>query len=302
MDTRVLEYFLTVAREENITKAAEILHITQPTLSRQLAQMEEDLGVQLFIRGKKGITLTSEGLLFRRRAGEIVELVQKAEQELSESDRLIDGEISIGCGELAAVQLIPKLFMPFKEKYPNVGLSLYTGNADQIKQRMDSGLTDIGILLEPVDVEKYKFIRLDVAENWVVVMPACDKLAEKEYVTVEDLEKLPLIMPYRQSVRNEIESWFGEYWDKLNIVAVCNLSTNASILVEHGMGYALVIEGSLPYLDKSKITYKHLMPERKATSVIAWKKYQPFNVAVSKFLEYIQGNLSMDKNLNNGYF
>ncbi len=296
MDTRVLKYFLTVVREENITKAAEILHITQPTLSRQLAKMEEDLGTQLFIRGKKGITLTSEGVLFRRRAEEIVELAEKAEQELLENDLLIDGEISIGCGELAAVQLIPKLFKSFKEKYPNVHLSLYTGNADQIKQRMDSGLIDIGILLEPAEIDKYKFIRLNVVENWVLVMPSDDSLAEKESVSVEDLIRLPLIMPHRQIVRNEIESWFGGYWDSLNIVAVTNLSTNASILVEKGVGYALVIEGSLPYLDKSKVTYRHLSPERTSTSVLAWKKHQPFSLAVSKFLEYIKCNLNSDNN------
>ncbi|MCC8013705.1 MAG: LysR family transcriptional regulator [Eubacterium sp.] len=294
MDTRVLEYFLTVVREENITKAAEILHITQPTLSRQLSKMEEDLGVQLFVRGKKGITLTNEGVLFRRRAGEIVELAEKAQQELMESDRFIDGEISIGCGEMAAVQLIPKLFMSFKEKYPKVHLNLYTGNADQIKQRIDSGLTDIGLLLEPVEVEKYKFIRLNIVENWIVVMPAGDSLAEKQSVSVNDLAGLPLILPHRQSVRNEIESWFGEYWDKLNIVAVSNLSTNASVLVENGVGYALVIEGSLPYLDKSIVTYRLLTPERKSTCVLVWKKHQPFSLAVSKFLEHIQCSLRMD--------
>ncbi|MCD8214321.1 MAG: LysR family transcriptional regulator [Clostridiales bacterium] len=294
MDTRVLEYFLTAVREENITKAAEILHITQPTLSRQLSKMEEDLGVQLFVRGKKGITLTNEGVLFRRRTGEIVELAEKAQQELMESDRFIDGEISIGCGEMAAVQLIPKLFMSFKEKYPKVHLNLYTGNADQIKQHIDSGLTDIGLLLEPVEVEKYKFIRLNIVEKWIVLMPASDSLAEKQSVSVNDLTGLPLILPHRQSVRNEIESWFGEYWDKLNIVAVSNLSTNASILVESGVGYALVIEGSLPYLDKSKVTYRALKPEKISTSVLVWKKHQPFSLAVSKFLEHIQCSLRMD--------
>lgn len=294
MDTRILEYFLTVVREEKITKAADILHITQPTLSRQLSKLEEDLGVQLFVRGKKGITLTNEGILFRRRAGEIVELAEKAEQELLESDRLIDGEISIGCGEMASVQLIPKLYMSFKEKYPNVHLSLYTGNADQIKQRIDSGLTDIGLLLEPVEVEKYKFIRLNIVENWIVVMPTNDILAEKQSVSANDLIGLPLILPHRQSVRNEIESWFGEYWDKLNIVAVSNLLTNASVLVENGVGYALVIEGSLPYLDKSIVTYRTLTPEIKSTSVLTWKKHQPFSLAVSKFLEHIQCNLRMD--------
>jgi len=294
MDIRVLKYFLAMAREENITKAADILHITQPTLSRQLLKLEEDLGVNLFIRGKKGISLTAEGTLFRRRASEIVELADKAERELAESDQLIDGEISIGCGELAAVQIIPKLFMAFKEKYPNVHLDLYTGNADQTKQRIDSGLTDIGILLEPVEVEKYDFIRLNIYENWVVLMRPNSPLTEKDCVTAEDLKNLPLIIPNRQSIRTEISSWFQGDFDNLNIVASSNLSTNASILVEQGVGYSLVIEGSVPFLDKSKVTYRPLYPERKATSVLVWKKHQPFSLAVTKFLEHIQYSLRMN--------
>lgn len=290
----MLKYFLTVAREENITKAAEILHITQPTLSRQLSKLEEDLGVQLFSRGKKGIALTAEGMLFRRRASEIVELADKAERELSESEQLIDGEISVGCGELESVKLITKLFMSFKGKYPNVHLDLYTGNADQIKQRIDNGVTDIGVLLEPVEIEKYDFIRLNIKENWVVLMKPDDPLTQKEYITVQELSKLPLIMTKRQSIRNEIESWFRGYMDELNIVASSNLSTNASVLVEQSLGYALIVEGSMPFLDKSKATYRPLYPERSTTSVLAWKKHQPFSLAVTKFIEHIQYNLRMD--------
>ncbi len=296
MDIRVLKYFLTVVREENITKAADILHITQPTLSRQLSKLEDDLGVQLLLRGKKGIALTDEGMLFRRRASEIVELADKAEKELSESEQLIDGEIAVGCGELESVKVITKLFISFKEKYPNVSLDLYTGDADQIKQRIDNGVTDIGILLEPVEIEKYDFIRLNIKENWAVLMRTDDPLAKKDYITAKELSKLPLIMTKRQSIRNEIESWFRGYMEKLNIAASCNLSTNASILVEQGLGYALIIEGSMPFPDKSKVTYRPLYPERIATSVFAWKKHQPFSLAVTKFIEHVQCNLRMNNN------
>lgn len=296
MDTRVLKYFLTVVREENITRAAEILHVTQPTLSRQLSKLEEDLGVQLFVRGKKGISLTDDGVLFRRRAGEIVELSDKAERELLEREQLVDGEISIGCGELESVKVIPQLFMSFKETYPNVRLNLYTGNADDTKQRIDSGLTDIGLLLEPVEIEKYDFIRLNIKERWVVIMKSDDPLAEKEYITSEDLKNMPLILPGRQSVRNEVESWFGRNRDELNVVASSNLSTNSSILVDNGLGYAFTIAGSLPYLDKSKVTYKPLHPKKTTNTVLVWKKQQPFSLAVTKFIEHIQCNLSMTNN------
>lgn len=287
MDIRVLKYFLAVAREENITRAAELLHITQPTLSRQLAKLEDDFGIQLFLRGKNGITLTDEGLLLRRRAEELVELADKTERELAAHEEMITGEITIGSGELEVVQLFPEIFRSFKEKHPNVTFDLYTGNADQIKQRLDNGLTDIGILLEPVEIEKYDFIRFNVPERWVVVMRADDPLAKKDNITIKELVDLPLIFVKRQSIRNELESWFREHIDKLNIVATSNMSTNASILVEHGFGYALVIEGSLPFLDNSRLCCRPLSPERTATSVLAWKKNQPFAPAVKRFLRHV---------------
>lgn len=287
MDIRVLKYFLAVAREENITKAAEILHITQPTLSRQLAKLEDDLGIKLFLRGKNGITLTDEGLLLRRRAEELVELADKTERELATHEKTIAGEITIGSGELEVVQLLPEIFRSFKEKYPNVTFDLYTGNADQIKQRLDNGLTDLGILLEPVDIEKYDFLRFNVLEKWVVVMRADDPLAKMESIPIKILANLPLIFVKRQSIRNELESWFRTHINKLNIAATSNMSTNASILVEHGFGYALVIEGSLPFLDNSKLCCRPLSPEHTTTSVLAWKKNQPFAPAVTKFMEYM---------------
>lgn len=287
MDIRVLKYFLAVSREENITKAAELMHVTQPTLSRQIAKMEEDFGVRLFLRGKRGITLTEEGLLLRRRAEEIVELADKTERELCAHEEMVVGEISIGSGELAAVKVLPEIFKSFKEKYPNVTFDLYTGNADQIKQRLDDGLTDIGILLEPVEIEKYDFVRFKFPERWVVLMRADDPMAEKESITIKELAGLPLIFVKRQSIRNEFESWFREHVDKLDVVATSNMSTNALILVEQGLGYALVVEGSVPFLDYSKVCYRPLSPERTTTSVLAWKKNQPFAPAVKKFLEHI---------------
>ncbi len=292
MDTRILKYFLAVAREENITKAAEMLHITQPTLSRQLSKLEDDLGVRLMVRDKNGVTLTDEGILFRRRAEEITELADKAEQELGNSAENIEGTLSIGCGELASVRLLTDIFKSFQEIYPNVQLDLYTGNADQIKQRLDDGLNDIGILLEPVEIDRYDFIRFKTRERWFVVMRSDSPLAQKKCVTPEDLINLPLIVTKRQCVRNEIENWFGKHVNEVNIVATINMSTNASILVEQGIGYAIVIEGSLPYIDKNIICMRPLCPEKTATSVIAWKKSQTFAPAARRFLEYIRDKLS----------
>lgn len=293
MEIRVLRYFLTVVREESITKASEVLHITQPTLSRQLSQMEEEVGVKLFNRGSRKITLTNEGILLRRRAEEILQLVDKTEKELIEQDEQVEGKISIGCGEIASVQLLPILFREFRQTYPRICFDIFTATADLVKEQMDKGLIDIGLLLEPIDMQKYDFIRLDKKENWVVLMRPDDSLARKEFVTAKDLSTLPLILPRRMSVQSELASWFGDYYEKLNVVFTSNLNTNGAIMVSNGLAYSLVIEGALPFWDQSKITYRPLSPSLTATSVLAWKRGQPFSVAATKFIEYIKCFLSM---------
>ncbi len=288
MEIRVLRYFLTVVREESITKAAEVLHITQPTLSRQLAQMEEEIGVKLFDRGSRKIQLTNEGILLRRRAEEILQLVDQTEKELVEQEELVEGKISIGCGEIASVQLLPELFASFRRRYPRVSFDLFTATADLVKEQLDKGLLDIGLLLEPVDMEKYDFIRLNMKEKWVVLMRPDDPLAQRKVVTAKDLSSLPLILPRRIRVRSELASWFGEYYNKLNVAFTSNLNTNGAIMVSKGLGYSLVIEGSMPFWDKSKVTYRPLYPELTAASVLAWKRGQPFSLAAAKFIESIR--------------
>lgn len=298
MEIRVLRYFLTVVREQSITRAAEVLHITQPTLSRQLAQMEEEIGIKLFDRGTRKITLTNEGLLLRRRAEEILQLVDKTEKELIEQEEQVEGKITIGCGEIASVQLLPNLFESFHEKYPLVNFDLYTATADHVKDQMDRGLVDVGLLLEPIDIEKYDFIRLDRKERWVVLMRPGDPLAEKESITAKDLSKLPLILPRRLQVQSELANWFGDYYENLNVLFTSNLSTNASVMVNHGLAYSLVIEGMVPFWDQSKITYRALYPDLTATSVLAWKRGQPFSLAATKFIRHIKCFLGMGRHKN----
>ena len=295
MEIRVLRYFLTVVREESITKAAEVLHITQPTLSRQLSQMEEEVGVKLFERGPRKITLTNEGILLRRRAEEILQLVDKTQKELIEQDEQVEGKVFIGCGEIASVQLLPKLFKEFREKYPRVSFDIFTATADLVKEQMDKGLLDVGLLLEPVDMEKYDFIRLDMKENWVVLMRPDDSLTQKEWVTAKDLSDLPLILPRRMSVQSELASWFGEYYEGLNVVFTSNLSTNGAIMVSSGLAYSLVIEGAIQFWNQTKIVYRPLSPVLTATSVLAWKRGQPFGLAATKFIEYAKCFLSMNQ-------
>ena len=294
MEIRVLRYFLAVVREESITKAAELLHITQPTLSRQIAQMEEEMGVKLFDRGTRKIVLTNEGLLLRRRAEEILELVDKTERELSAQDEMVEGTVSVGCGDLAAVQLLPELIRSFHERYPAVTFDLYTATADHIKDRMDRGLTDVGLLLEPINMEKYDYIRLNQREQWVVVMHPDSPLANLGRLTPKDLKGVPLILPRRLNVRSELARWFGADFDKLNILLTSNLPSNSSIMVHHKLAYSIVVKGSISFWDKEKITYRPLSPELEATSVMAWKHHQPFALAAEKFIGYCKSTLSMN--------
>lgn len=293
IETRLLYYFLTVAKEQNITNAAKALHITQPTLSRQMALLEEEIGAKLFLRGSRRLTLTNEGLLLRRRAEEILELVEKTEEEIAAKEEQIEGTISIGCGELSSVKLLTEIIADFHVKYPQVVFDVYTANADQIKHRMDGGLTDIGLLLEPAETEHYEYIRMPVKERWVAVMPSGVPLAKREYVTAKDLSDIPVIMPGRQKVHDEVANWFGGFYENLKITGVSNLSTNAALLVRAGIGYALIVEGALPFLECSEVCMVPLYPELTATSVLAWKRQQPFSAATVHFLEHIKCHLGI---------
>lgn len=293
IETRLLHYFLTVAREQNITNAAKVLHITQPTLSRQMALLENEIGVKLFIRDSRPLSLTDEGLLLRRRAEEILELIEKTETEITVQEEQVEGTVAIGCGELASVKLLTELIANFSQQHPRVVFDVYTANADQIKRRMDDGLTDIGLLLEPVDMERYEYIRIPVRERWAAVMPSGVPLAKREHVTAKDLADIPVIMPSRQKVHDEVASWFGNYYEKLRVIGVSNLSTNAALMVRAGLGYALIIEGGLPFLEQSEVCLLPLYPELTATSVLAWRRGQPFSTAVNRFLEHAKCFLSM---------
>lgn len=294
MELRVLRYFLTVAQEENITRAAEALHMTQPTLSRQLSQLEEELGARLFERGARRITLTDAGLLLRRRAQELLALAGKTERELAAQGAPLAGEISLGCGVLESVRVLARLMGGFSALHPGVSFELFTGTADEIRERMDRGLTDVGLLLEPVSMDSYEFIRLGVRESWMAVMRPDDPLAAQESVTAADLAGRELIMPLREAVKNELASWFGELCPSLRIRYTSNISTNAAILAQKGFGILVVIAGSLPFLDESKLVMRPLSPALSSTSVLAWKRGVPLSRAAESFIEYARCSLGME--------
>lgn len=286
MEIRVLKYFLAVAREENITKAAGLLHISQPSLSRQLMQMEESLGVKLFKRSKHRIILTDEGRLLRRKAQEIVALADKAEKELSKGEDAISGEIAIGCGETKNMAYLSQMIVSFRERYPEVTFEIYTAIADDVKDHIENGVLDFGLMLEPVEISKYNFIQLPLGEKWCVLMRKDSPLAEKDKITPADLVGVPLMIAKRKSVRNELENWFGDYYDRLNITATCNLSySNRSIMVENHVGVALVHEFENNH---ESLCLRPIFPEIENKSVLVWKKNQVFSPAATKFIEWIK--------------
>lgn len=289
MELRNLRSFLIVAREENITKAAAILHITQPSLSRQIMQMEEELGVKLFRRSKHSIILTEKGRLLKRRAQEVVELADKAERELSQNEEVISGEISIGCGETQNMEELTRSMVAFQEEYPEVVFDIYTATADDVKERMDNGLTDLGLLLEPVEITRYNFLRMPRKERWCVLLRKDSPLAEKSVITPADLQGQRLIMTKRKSVQNELENWLGKYYDQIKVVATSNLSYyNRSIMVKNNLGIATCHEFQNAY---EELCLRPLEPEISNGSVLIWKKAQVFSPAVIKFIEFISNLL-----------
>lgn len=286
MELRVLQYFLAVVREENITRAADVLHITQPSLSRQMAQLEEELGVQLFLRGKH-LQLTDAGVMLRRRAEEVVALMGKIEREFEERSD-VGGIISIGSGGLMALQTLSPVLESFRRKYPKVQYQIYTNNAEYVKERLEQGLLDFGILLEPVDIAKFDYIRMQCKERWGLLMRSDHPLAEKNHVGKEDLSTIPLITSDRLSIQKELESWLGNDFSSLNIFATYNIITSVAMLVNNGIACALTIEGAVNLFEGSRMVFRPLSPELSMTSVLAWKKFQPNFGAANKFIEHFK--------------
>ena len=288
MELRVLRYFLEVAREENITAAAESLHITQPTLSKQLMDLEDELGKQLFIRGKRRITLTEDGILLRKRASEIIELIEKAESELQNNDELVVGDVYIGAAETDGIKLIAKLCKNLQDKYPNIHYHLFSGNSEDVLEKLDKGLVDFAILFEPSDLKKYNHIKLPVYNNWGLLMKKDNPLAKLEYIKPKNLLNIPLIFSKQALDNNELAGWFGQNVEKLNIVTTYNLIYNASFFVEEGFGSALTLDN---LVNNPNLCFRPLEPNLKSNLVMAWKKYQVFSKASQIFLYELQKEL-----------
>ncbi len=289
MELRVLRYFLTVAREGSITAAANALHLTQPTLSRQLQDLEKELKQKLLIRGKYKIKLTPEGMILRKRAEEIVELVEKTEEEFNSISEIIAGDIYIGCGETDSMKYVAEVMKNIQNDYPDIKFHIYSGNAEDVTEKLDKGLLDFGILIQPIDLSKYDHITMPQKDVWGVIMRKDSPLAKKEVIKLEDLVKVPLIASRQMSKKYSADSgfldWFGEEFDKLNIKATYNLVYNAAIMVESGIGYAVSLDKLIKESGGTNLCFRPLSPKLESGLDIVWKKSQIFSPAAKLFLE-----------------
>ncbi len=288
MELRVLRYFLAVAQEESISGAAEYLHLTQPTLSRQLMDLEEELGKKLFIRGSRKVRLTEDGLLLRKRAGEIMELVEKTESEFWGSKEAVAGDIYIGGGESDAMRLIARTASTLQRRHPNVHYHLFSGNAGDVCEKLDKGCLDFGILLEPGNLKRYDHLRLPYTDVWGVLMRKDSHLASLPAVRAEDLLGEPLLLSRQAMGRDSLSSWFGVDYTSLNVTATYNLIYNASLMVEEGLGCAVTLDRLVNTTGDSPLCFRPLEPRLEISLYVVWKKFQIFSKAAAKFLETLE--------------
>ena len=290
MELRVLQYFLAVAREQNISAAAQSLHLTQPTLSRQLKELEEELDKQLMVRGNRKIILTEEGMLLRKRAEEILELVNRTEQELARSDDAVSGDIYIGTGETDGVRQLARTAKQLQENCPGIRFHIVSGDAVDVCERLDKGLLDFGVLLGDIDKIKYRYLELPMKDTWGVLMRRDSPLSARETVSPRDLWDKPLILSRQVDNKSGLYRWLGKEPSELHTVATYNLIYNASLMVDEGMGYAFTLD-KLVNTTGSNLCFRPLRPRLELGMYLVWKKSQIFSRAAELFLEHLQAHL-----------
>ena len=283
MELRVLNYFLAIAREENFTKAAQQLHITQPTLSRQIAQLEEELGVDLFVRSNHNIILTEDGMILKRRAQEILSLADKTKRDFLYKDENLEGVISIGSGEFLSTRCLTDCIAQFRKKYPLVRYEFYSGNAGNIRDQIERGLLDIGLMSEPIDIRKYEFISMPIKEEWGAFVREDSPLIDKDFIAPQDLVDIPLILPLGDFAESHIGKWFGEYISQIDVIAKGNLLYNEAMMAQSNIGAVIGIRLKSNY---DRLRFIPLNPSLKIDTALAWKKEQIFSAATTAFIDF----------------
>lgn len=288
MELRVLRYFLAVAREENISRAARALHIAQPSLSRQLKELEEELGKTLFLRGRRRITLTEEGLFLRKRAEEIVGLVDKTTDALTLGEGPVAGSVYIGAGETQGMRLIARAAGELGKSCPEVRLHLVSGDRGDIAEQLDKGIIDFALFVGEADSRRYEQILLPQRDSWAALMRRDHPLAQKQAVRPGDLRGQPLLLSRQIRDGSPFLGWMGCTLSQLNVVSTHNLIYNASLMVEEGLGIAVTLEGLINTSGQSPLCCRPLSPRLEAKLFLAWKRWQSFSPAAARFLKLVQ--------------
>ncbi|MBR5090647.1 MAG: LysR family transcriptional regulator [Ruminiclostridium sp.] len=287
MEIRVLRYFLEIAREENMTRAAEKLHISQPSLSKEIKKLEEELGHDLFVRTNKSMHLTDEGMLLRKRAEDILSMTDKTIEEFSQLDSITGGEIRIGCAESYLIKHLAQSIRSFKEQYPNFVFHIFSGDTDPVAERLDRGLLDLAVIVEPPNLSKYNYLNVPGCDKWGVVMLRDCPLAAKPEITFDDLYGLPLFCS-EQSIKADFPRWCGENIDKLNFAGTFNLSYNGSIFVKEGLGYLLTFEHLINTSEENGLCFRPITPALETKMYIIWRKYQVFSPIAELFVKRLK--------------
>jgi DNA-binding transcriptional LysR family regulator len=291
MEIRILKYFLAVAQEENITRAAEVLSTSQPNLSRQLTELEEEVGKKLFERGSRKITLTEEGMFLRKRAKEIIELVERTETDLSSFDEVISGVVHIGAAETHAMRLLADEMLSLRETHPQIQYDIFSGSTIEVTDQLNKGLLDFGVLVEPVDLQKYDYLRLPVNDIFGVVMRKDSPLAKLNSICPDDIKNQPVLCAHQQLDGNVLSGWLGGDSKNLNIVSTFNLITTPAMMVEAGLGYAFTFDKLVNTEGDRNLCFRPLEPKLETGLYLVWKKYQMFSKAAKVFLEQIQRSI-----------
>ncbi|MEI0747475.1 LysR family transcriptional regulator [Brachyspira pulli] len=295
MDIKSLTYFLTAAREGSITKAANSLNLTQPNLSRQINNLEKEIGKKLFIRSNYSIKLTSDGVLLKKRAEEIIDMIEKTRMEFQSSDDVIAGDIYIGCAETYYIKLIADVIKGLRQSYPKIIYHIHSGAYSEITEKLDKGLLDFGILIGDIDLSKYDYIDIPYKEVYGLLMRKDSHLSKNKFIEKHDLFDIPIMCPkifFNNKIQtSKFSEWIGNDFDKLNIILSYNLIYNAALMVEEGIGYALTIDKLVNTTNTSDLHFIQLNPRLEIELRVVWKKNQVFSEASKIFLEKLKNKL-----------
>lgn len=294
MEIRTLRYFLAVAREENMSRAAELLHVTQPTLSKALKALEDELGKKLFTRHSFSIALTEEGVLLRNRAEDLVSMADKIEQEFLTLDDITGGDIYFGLAESYQIRYLAREIKEFKKTYPDLRYHITSGDTEQVTEKLDKGLLDFAVICEAPDERKYHSVRFPEADYFGAVFPADSDLAKKESITAEDLTGLPLFTS-EQSWENDIRPWAGERFSRLHLEGSFRLAYNGSMFAKEGLGILLTLNNLIDTSPESRLVFRPLKPHLEMKMYLIWNKYQSFTPIAERFLQQIQASFQENR-------